>query len=212
MLNKGHIFDWLIYHYFLQLIFRLTPLTSDAKCNEKWVNQKLRNTVLKVRQNKLFLCTTFSTSTSQSDYFKRFSPSCISVYQSPSLAPYCACQIIKLCELAITTTTGVNTFKSFKWRITIILLFKHFSRIVNSLRLFVSRNLKFPPQNKQLFFKTPQAKCSMHKNLVLIIYLASKYGVTRVLYQFLSINSMQQYWLKVRLSRNEFMKSSINPK
>ena len=50
-------------------------------------------------------------------------------------------------------STGVNTFKSFKWRITIILLFKHFSRIVNSLRLFVSRNLNFPPQNKQLFLK-----------------------------------------------------------
>ena len=32
-----------IFHYFLQLIFRLTPLTSATKSNEKLVNQ---NTVL----------------------------------------------------------------------------------------------------------------------------------------------------------------------
>ena len=38
-----HIFDWSIFHYFLQLIFRLTPLTSAAKSNEKLVNQKLCN-------------------------------------------------------------------------------------------------------------------------------------------------------------------------
>ena len=30
-----HIFDWLIFHYFLQLIFRLIPLTSAAKSNQK---------------------------------------------------------------------------------------------------------------------------------------------------------------------------------
>ena len=41
-----HILDWLIFHYFLQLIFRLTPLISTAKSNEKIVNQKLCNTVL----------------------------------------------------------------------------------------------------------------------------------------------------------------------
>ena len=35
-----HIFDWLIFHYFLQLFFRLTPLSSSAKSNEKLVNQK----------------------------------------------------------------------------------------------------------------------------------------------------------------------------
>ena len=34
-----HIFDWLICHYFLQLIFRLTPLTSVAKNNQNLVNQ-----------------------------------------------------------------------------------------------------------------------------------------------------------------------------
>ena len=34
------------FHYFLQLIFRRTPLTSVAKSNEKLVNQKLSNTVL----------------------------------------------------------------------------------------------------------------------------------------------------------------------
>ena len=36
-----HIFD-----YFFQLIFMLTPLTSAAKSNEKFVNQKFCNTVL----------------------------------------------------------------------------------------------------------------------------------------------------------------------
>ena len=36
-----HIFDWLIFNYFLELIFRLTALTSAAKSN-----QKLCNTVL----------------------------------------------------------------------------------------------------------------------------------------------------------------------
>ena len=41
-----HIFDWLIFHYFSQLIFRLTPLTSAAKSNEKLVNQKSCHTVL----------------------------------------------------------------------------------------------------------------------------------------------------------------------
>ena len=35
-----HIFDWLIFHYFLQLIFKLIPLTSAAKSNENLVNQK----------------------------------------------------------------------------------------------------------------------------------------------------------------------------
>ena len=40
------IFDWLIFHYFLQLTFRLTPLTLAVKSNEKLVNQKLCNTVL----------------------------------------------------------------------------------------------------------------------------------------------------------------------
>ena len=39
-------FDWLIFHHFLQLIYRLTPLTSVAKSNENLVNQKLCNTVL----------------------------------------------------------------------------------------------------------------------------------------------------------------------
>ena len=39
-------FDWLIFHHFLQLIYRLTPLTSAAKSNENLVNQKLCNTVL----------------------------------------------------------------------------------------------------------------------------------------------------------------------
>ena len=39
-----HIFD--IFHYFLQLIIRLTPLTSAAKINKKLVNQKLCKTVL----------------------------------------------------------------------------------------------------------------------------------------------------------------------
>ena len=38
---------WLTnFHYFLQLIFRLTPLTSAVKSNEKLVNKKLCNTVL----------------------------------------------------------------------------------------------------------------------------------------------------------------------
>ena len=41
-----HILDSLIFHYSLQLIFRLTPLTSAAKSNEKLVNKKLCNTVL----------------------------------------------------------------------------------------------------------------------------------------------------------------------
>ena len=41
-----YIFDWLIFQYFLQLIFWLTPLASAAKSNEKLVNQKLCNTVL----------------------------------------------------------------------------------------------------------------------------------------------------------------------
>ena len=41
-----HIFDWLIFHYFLQLNFRLTPLTSAAESNKKIVNQTLCNTVL----------------------------------------------------------------------------------------------------------------------------------------------------------------------
>ena len=41
-----HIFDWLIFHYFLLLMLRLTPLTSAATSNEKLVNQKLCNTVL----------------------------------------------------------------------------------------------------------------------------------------------------------------------
>ena len=41
-----YIFDWLIFHYFLQLIFWLTLLASAAKSNEKLVNQKLCNTVL----------------------------------------------------------------------------------------------------------------------------------------------------------------------
>ena len=36
--------DWLIFHHFLQLIFRLTTLTSASKRNEKSVNQKLCNT------------------------------------------------------------------------------------------------------------------------------------------------------------------------
>ena len=36
-----HIFDWLIFHYFLLLIFRLTPLTSASKRNVKLVKQKL---------------------------------------------------------------------------------------------------------------------------------------------------------------------------
>ena len=36
----------IIFYYFLQLIFRLTPQTSAAKSNEKSVNQKLSNTVL----------------------------------------------------------------------------------------------------------------------------------------------------------------------
>ena len=31
-----HIFDWLILHYFLKLIFRLTHLKSAAKSNEKF--------------------------------------------------------------------------------------------------------------------------------------------------------------------------------
>ena len=41
-----HIFDWLIFHYFLLLIFRLTTLKLAAKSNLKLVNQKLCNTVL----------------------------------------------------------------------------------------------------------------------------------------------------------------------
>ena len=40
-----HTFDWLILHYFLQLIFGLTPLTSAVKSNENLVNQTLYNTV-----------------------------------------------------------------------------------------------------------------------------------------------------------------------
>ena len=39
-----HNFDWLIFHYFLQLIFRLTPLTSAEYSNQKFINQKLCNT------------------------------------------------------------------------------------------------------------------------------------------------------------------------
>jgi hypothetical protein len=34
-----HIFDWVIFYYLLQLIFRLTPLTSAAESNEKLANQ-----------------------------------------------------------------------------------------------------------------------------------------------------------------------------
>ena len=34
-----HIFDGLIFHYFLQLNFRLTPLTSAAESNKRLVNQ-----------------------------------------------------------------------------------------------------------------------------------------------------------------------------
>ena len=41
-----HNFDLLIFHYFLQLIFRLTRMTSAAKSNQKLVDQKLCNTVL----------------------------------------------------------------------------------------------------------------------------------------------------------------------
>ena len=41
-----HIFDCLILHYFLQLIFRLTQLTTAAKSNQKLINQKLFNTVV----------------------------------------------------------------------------------------------------------------------------------------------------------------------
>ena len=41
-----HLFDWLNYHYFSQLVIRLTPLTSAAKSNEKSVNQKSCNTVI----------------------------------------------------------------------------------------------------------------------------------------------------------------------
>jgi hypothetical protein len=44
--DKKSVFDQLIFHYFLQLIFRLTPLTSAGKSNQKLVNQKLCNTVL----------------------------------------------------------------------------------------------------------------------------------------------------------------------
>ena len=40
-----HNVDWLIFHYFLQLIFRMTPLTSASKSNDKLVNQKSCNTV-----------------------------------------------------------------------------------------------------------------------------------------------------------------------
>ena len=46
-----HIFDILIFHYFLQLIFRLT---SAAKSNEKFVSKKLCNTVLIL--DALYLC------------------------------------------------------------------------------------------------------------------------------------------------------------
>ena len=41
-----YIFGWVIFHYFLQLIFRLTPPILAAKSNQKLVNQKLSNTVL----------------------------------------------------------------------------------------------------------------------------------------------------------------------
>ena len=40
-----HIFDWLIFRYFLQLILRLTPLTSAAKSNEKLKSVHFKNTV-----------------------------------------------------------------------------------------------------------------------------------------------------------------------
>ena len=36
-----HIFDRLTFHYFLQLIFRLTPLASAAKSSEKLCNNAL---------------------------------------------------------------------------------------------------------------------------------------------------------------------------
>ena len=35
-----HFFDWLIFHFFFFLFFRITPLSSSAKSNEKLVNQK----------------------------------------------------------------------------------------------------------------------------------------------------------------------------
>ena len=41
-----YIFDWLIFHYCFKLMFRLAPLTSAAKSNEKLVEQKLCNSVL----------------------------------------------------------------------------------------------------------------------------------------------------------------------
>ena len=54
-----HNFDRLIFHYFLQLIFRLTPLTSSLKSNEKLVNQKLCNTAGQPRQRRFGPCLDF---------------------------------------------------------------------------------------------------------------------------------------------------------
>ena len=51
-----HIFDWQIFNYFLQLIFRLTPLASAAKSNEKLVNQTYATLFLSwmpFRRNKM---------------------------------------------------------------------------------------------------------------------------------------------------------------
>ena len=45
--KNGVAYFWLTkFRYFLQLIFRLTPLTSAAKYNQKSVNHKLCNSVL----------------------------------------------------------------------------------------------------------------------------------------------------------------------
>ena len=41
--NSVAFFDWLIFHYFLHLLFMLTPLTSVAKSNQNLVNQNLVN-------------------------------------------------------------------------------------------------------------------------------------------------------------------------
>ena len=54
--NTVHNFDRLIFQYFSQLIFKLTPLTSAAKGTQRLVNQKLCNTDLILDDLLLSIC------------------------------------------------------------------------------------------------------------------------------------------------------------
>ena len=63
-----HNFDWLFFYYFLQLIFRLTPLTSTTKSNEKLVNQTLCKTILILDAHQIWISWFFSLNLSFSPF------------------------------------------------------------------------------------------------------------------------------------------------